>query len=331
MKKTINLDRILCPVVPSLGIDEGLECAVALARAYGAKLFVCHFVEDTSMVTGNVRTGVEETLKRSVSRLLDSSPCSTATPLLDWEVIVAESLRPAEAIVQAAKDLHVDLIAMSSRRRPYAAAFLGSTVETVSRTALCPVLVTRVAGGRSGILSRGISFKRLLIANDFSPDSELALQYGLSLAQEYQSDLHLLHVMNDSPTGGEEVSWNSPDPEGPYHEAARRLHQSVPSEAHLWCNVTHAVREGKPHHEIFSYAVEHDMDLICIGAHDNEFQPGTLFGSTADRILRQSPCPVLVVRSLKHGGNGLNHPEVKVAQYERIYSENRLPSLPRPL
>ena len=58
MKKTINLDRILCPVVPSLGIDEGLECAVALARAYGAKLFVCHFVEDTSMVTGNVRTGV---------------------------------------------------------------------------------------------------------------------------------------------------------------------------------------------------------------------------------------------------------------------------------
>ena len=121
------------------------------------------------------------------------------------------------------------------------------------------------------------------------------------------------------------------DPEGPYHEAARRLHQSVPSEAHLWCNVTHAVREGKTHHEIFSYAVEHDIDLICIGAHDNEFKLGTLFGSTADRILRQSPCPVLVVRSLKQAGNGLSHPEVKVAQYERIYSENRLPSLPRPL
>ena len=122
-----------------------------------------------SMVTGNVRTGVEEALKRSVSRLLNSSPCSTATPLLDWEIIVAESLRPAEAMVQAAKNLNVDLIAMSSRRRPYAAALLGSTVETVSRTALCPVLVTRVAGGRSGSLSRGISFKRLLIANDFSP------------------------------------------------------------------------------------------------------------------------------------------------------------------
>ena len=110
-------------------------------------------------------------------------------------------------------------------------------------------------------------------------------------------------------------------PQGPYHAAAQRLDQCVPSEAHLWCNVTHAVREGKPHHEIFSYAVEHDIDLICIGAVSNDFQPGTLFGSTADRILRQSPCPVLVVRSLTHGGNGLNHAEVKVAQYERVYSE----------
>ena len=331
MKKIIKLDRIFCPVVPSPGIDEGLECAVALARAYGAKLFVCHFVEDASMVTSNVRTGVEEALKRSVSRLLDTSPCSAATPLLDWEIIVAESRRPAEAIVQAAKDLNVDLIAMSSRHRPYAAALLGSTAETVSRTAPCPLLVTRLGGGRSGNLSRGINFRRLLVANDFSTDSELSLRYGLSLAREYQSDLHLLHVMNDSPTKGADISWASPDTEGPYHEAARRLHQSVPLEAHLWCNVTHAVREGKPHREIFSYAVEHEIDLICIGAHGNEFQLGTLFGSTADRILRQSPCPILVVRSQKHCGNGLNHAEVRVAQYERVGSEILPSSIPRPM
>jgi nucleotide-binding universal stress UspA family protein len=317
MKQIINVDRILCPVVPSLGIDEGLECAVALARAYDAKLFVCHFVEDALMVTGNARTGVEEALKRSVLRLLDSSPCSS--PLLDWEIIVAESLRPAEGIVEAAKERNVDLIAMSSRRRPFAAALLGSTVETVTRTAPCPVLVTRVGGGRSGNLSRGITLRRLLVATDFSADSELALQYTLSLAQEYQSDLHLLHVMNDSPTKGAQIRWDSPDTEGPYHAAARRLHESVPQEAHLWCSVTNAVREGKPHYEIFSYAVEHDIDLLCIGAHGNEFQLGRLFGSTADRILRQSPCPVLVVGSLKHGVNGVSQAEVKVAHYESFH------------
>lgn len=331
MNKIITLDRILCPVIPSLGIDEGLECAVALAKAYGAKLFVCHFVEEASLVTGNARTGVEDTLKRSVSRLLDSSSHSTAKPALDWEIIVAASLRPAEAIVQVAKERNVDLIAMGSRRRPYATVLLGSTTETVSRTAPCPVLVTRVAGGPSGTLSRGISFGRLLIATDFSPDSDMALQYGLSLAQECQSDLHLLHVINDSPTKGTEISWNSPDPEGPYHEAARRLHESVPLGAHLWCNVTHAVREGKPHYEIFSYAVEHDINLICIGAHGKEFQLGRLFGSTADRILRQSPCPVLVVRSLKHVGNELKPANLKVAQPEPPYSHMRQPSLPRPL
>ena len=331
MKKTINLDRILCPVVLSAGIDEGLECAVALARAYGAKLFVCHFVEDASMVAADVRIGVEEAIKKSVARLLDSSPCSTATPLLDWEIIVAESRRPAETIVHEAKERKVDLIAMSSRHRPYAAALLGSTAETVSRTAPCPLLVTRLGGGRSWNLSRGINFRRLLVANDFSTDSELSLRYGLSLAQEYQSDLHLLHVMNDSPTNGADISWASPDSEGPYHEAARRLHQSIPAEAHLWCHITHAIREGKPHREIFSYAVEHEIDLICIGAQGNEFQLGALFGSTADRILRQSPCPVLVVRSLKHCGNGLNHAEVRVAQYERVGSEILPSSTPRPV
>jgi nucleotide-binding universal stress UspA family protein len=321
MKKIINLDRILCPVVPSPGIDEGLECAVALARAYGAKLFVCHFVEDASMVAADVRAGVQEALKKSVARLLVSSPGSAATARLEWEIIVGERGRPAEAIVQEAQEQKVDLIIMSSRHRPYAATLLGSTAETVSRTAPCPLIVTRLGGRQSGSFSRGINFRRLLVANDFSTDSELSLRYGLSLAQEYQSDLHLLHVMSDSPTKGADISWGAPDGEGPYHEAARRLHQSVPPEAHLWCNVTHAVREGKPHREIFSYAVEHEIDLICIGAHGNEFQLGTLFGSTADRILRQSPCPVLVVRSLKHRGNTLNDAELRIAQHERIGSE----------
>ena len=150
MKKTINLDRILCPIVPSLGIDEGLECAVALARAHDAKLFVCYFVEDASMVAADVRTGVEETIKKSAARLFNSSPCSAATPLLDWEIIISESRRPAEAIVQEAKERNVDLIAMSSRHRPYAAALLGSTAETLSRTAPCPLLITRPGGGRFG-------------------------------------------------------------------------------------------------------------------------------------------------------------------------------------
>ncbi len=151
-------------------------------------------------------------------------------------------------------------------------------------------------------------FKKLLIASDFSSDSELALRYGLSLAQEYQSELHLLHVLTDSKTSKDELAWTSQSAEGPYHVAARQLHRSVPAETHLWCDVTHVVREGKAHREIVSYAVEQEINLILMGAHGQGFKLGTLFGSNTDRVLRESPCPVLVVRPLKPAARsvGLN-------------------------
>jgi nucleotide-binding universal stress UspA family protein len=242
-------------------------------------------------------------IKSAVEQSFVLSPSAADTAHLDWELIVAESVRPAEAIIREADARNIDLIVMSSRRRPYAAALLGSTAEAVSRTAPCPVLVTRLEGGRHPTTAiRDTDFKKLLVASDFSSDSELALSYGLSLAQEYQSELHLLHVMTDSTTKGADIAWDSQSAEGPYHEAARRLHKSIPAETHLWCEVTHVVREGRPYREIVSYAVEQEIDLICIGAHGQGFTLGNLFGSNADRVLRESPCPVLVARPLKFGG-----------------------------
>ena len=47
----------------------------------------------------------------------------------------------------------------------------------------------------NSVLNERNSFKRVLVAYDYSTDSELALSYGLSLAQEYQAELHLIHVL----------------------------------------------------------------------------------------------------------------------------------------
>ena len=48
-----------------------------------------------------------------------------------------------------------------------------------------------------------------------------------------------------------------------------------------------------------SYAVENDIDLICIGAHEQGFRSGAVFGSNTERVLRTAPCPVFVARPLK--------------------------------
>jgi nucleotide-binding universal stress UspA family protein len=139
----------------------------------------------------------------------------------------------------------------------------------------------------------------LLVAYDFSDGAELALRYGLSLAQEYQAELHLVHVLPTSAFTEPEINWYPANVENAYHRAARRLQESVPPEADLWCKVVHTVSEGQPYREILSYAEKNQIDLISMGAHGAGFGMQALFGSNVDRVLRQSPCPVLVARSLR--------------------------------
>ena len=119
----------------------------------------------------------------------------------------------------------------------------------------------------------------------------------MSLAQENQSELHLLHVL--PVTIAPAVTALPANVEDNFQRAARLLHQSVPSEAHLWCSVKQAVRSGQPYREILDYAEENEIDLVCLGVHGAGFAMRALFGSNADRVLRQSPCPILITRPLK--------------------------------
>ena len=296
MNKILNFERILCPVAQAHESDEGLRYAIFIARTYGARLSVLTCNDGSSAGDETVeamRTGI----KRAIEHSFVSVPAAADAVGLDWDLTVVKSSRPEDAINHEAASQNADLIVMGSRRRSApSVVVLGSTAEAVCRTAPCSVLVTRHDGAKT---NGNLELKKLLVATDFSSHSELALQYGLSLAQEYQSELHLVHVITGPRSSEAEISWTSQDTEGPYHAAARRLHESVPGEVHLWSNVTHAVREGKAYREIVSYAVEQDIDLICIGAHGQEFKMGTLFGTNTDRVLRQAPCPVLVTRPVQ--------------------------------
>jgi nucleotide-binding universal stress UspA family protein len=303
MNKILNLERILCPVAQSHESDEGLRYAILIARSYGARLTVLTCNDGSSPGNETVdamRTGI----KRAIEHSFVSFPGSKDDGQLDWNLKVVSNNRPEEAINREAASQNVDLIVMGSRRQPAPrVVVMGSTAEAVCRTAPCSVLVTRLAARHDAAKPNGNhELKKLLVATDFSSHSEVALQYGLSLAQEYQSELHLVHVITGARSTEAEISWTSHDAEGPYHAAARRLHGSVPAEVHLWSDVTHAVREGKAYREIVSYAVEKDIDLICIGAHGQEFTLGTLFGTNTDRVLRQAPCPVLVTRPVASAG-----------------------------
>jgi len=219
---------------------------------------------------------------------------------IDWQRVVEQGSDPGMAITEYAANHFVDLIVMRSRRRPHRAALLGSTAEAVCRSAPCSVLVMH-SNQRDWVKdsSHEITIKRVLVAYDFSDYSELALNQGLSFAQEYQAELHLLHVLPPSSIEQSEISWAPLGKENAYHKSARRLQKAVPAEAHLWCEIRHSVVEGQAYREILNYAEKNAIDLVCIGAHGAGFASRTLFGSNVDRVLRQAPCPVLVTRLLK--------------------------------
>ena len=299
----IGIQRILCPTDLTTESDEALRYAVALSAAYSAKLFVlyCKETETNRNHNGHDAQSVE-TEPLFIASLAPHLGLKSISEL-NWEGLVAEKADDVgKTIVREATKHEVDLIVMRSRRRPRAAALLGSTAETVSRTAPCSVLVTHPQEREWVSFSAGeIDLNRIHVAHDFSADSELALKYGVSLAQEYQAELHLLHVLSKEEREQPEVAWAQAGSEGGYKNAALQLQAAIPKEAFLWCRIVNAVSCGNAYQEVLTYAKEHDIDLICMGASGTRFILGVLFGSNTNRVLRQAPCPVLVARPTKIG------------------------------
>ncbi len=144
------------------------------------------------------------------------------------------------------------------------------------------------------------NFKKILLATDFSECSELACEYALDLASTFNVPLHVLHVINEPV-----------DLRGFYvpHITFDQLEQEISSGAkrmlddfcqkHLgdFKNFETSVVSGVPYEEIISAAKEEQSSLIVIGTHGRTGLDHLLFGSTAERVVRGAPCPVMTIRS----------------------------------
>jgi nucleotide-binding universal stress UspA family protein len=282
----INIKRILCPTDLSPYSGNAVRYALALARAHNAELILLHCTDGSD---SDEELGLLESSVTEHNNLIGSR----------WRAVVAPADDIGEMIISQAQRERVDLIVMRSRRRPHRAALLGSTAESVCRSAPCPVLVMHNDEREFVSNDLKVDLKRVLVAYDFSDYAELALKYGLSIVQEHQAELHLLHVLPPRSLHEPEIAWYPVQRESAYHSAARRLQRVVPADVHLWCDVKTAVSEGNPYREILHYAETNEINLISVGAHGAGFGMRALFGSNVDRVLRQAPCPVLVARPLK--------------------------------
>jgi universal stress protein A len=149
-----------------------------------------------------------------------------------------------------------------------------------------------------------IRLERILLPTDFSEFSKPAEKYACALAEQFDSELHLLHVLQDLIALVPEPGLAFPPPADyvqELRESAEKALAEMPDPA--WAEgrrIVRATRQGPPFLEIVRYARELDVDLIVLGTHGRTGLSHILLGSVAERVVRKAPCPVLTVRPSGH-------------------------------
>jgi universal stress protein A len=148
----------------------------------------------------------------------------------------------------------------------------------------------------------GITVRKILVPTDFSPASKKSLSYALRFAQGLNSEITLLHVLEpETPltlAGRPAATAFSEQELADAEEALRDLANSV--KAAGGAGTKSMLRTGVATHEIVESAKKLDVDVIVIATHGFTGWRHFAIGSTAERVARAAPCPVLVVREKEH-------------------------------
>ena len=199
---------------------------------------------------------------------------------------------PGERILAIAERVRARfIVAGTSGQSRLTEAFFGSTISALARSAEIPVLA--VPPGFEG----GVT--HILAPVDFSPCSEGSLKYAGEFAKTLGADLRVQHV---APFGGPSIAppiaYIPESPDAVVHAGAERLRDMVAAAGLTDQVVGTRTDLGPPHSEILAAVEEYDIDLVVIGTHGRTGITRFFLGSTAERLLRERTCPVLVVRHL---------------------------------
>jgi nucleotide-binding universal stress UspA family protein len=283
----LTFENILFPTDFTGASDAALPFALAIARWYGAKLIVAHAVPPP----------VPLTIPLEPIPLEMDAQWQEAQGLVDRRVhsdrlqgtrnaVVLEQGRIWSVLSDVIRRHSVDLIVLGTHgRHGLKKLVLGSSAEEIFRHAPCPVLTV---GPEVSAVPGDLRLKHILFATDFSTGSLHALPYALSLAEENEAELTLLHSIPLVPLHHQETVRDG---------AIRRLQSLVPSDAADWCEPQPMVRFELPVEAILRQAEDDHTDLIVMGVRQHAQLAADLPWGTAYEVVCRAACPVLTIRN----------------------------------
>jgi nucleotide-binding universal stress UspA family protein len=265
--------------------------AAEMAKRFGAQLYALHVVTPavnpmTEPATWAVLEKASEAEAEKERQILRK-----AFPGIQPEVLIEEG-GLWTVLASALEKYQIDLIILGTHGRTGVKKFfLGSVAEEIFRKAACPVLT--IGPSFIGERPSNGSITEIVYATDFGPQYEVAASYAISLAEEFQARLTLLHVIDDAAPGD---LVNAAQVEAATTHLLRKL---IPPEAELWCDPHVTVERGPAAEKILEVAAHRNANLIVLGIH----QPDGFMGvathlpfATAHKVVTQARCPVLTVR-----------------------------------
>jgi nucleotide-binding universal stress UspA family protein len=153
-----------------------------------------------------------------------------------------------------------------------------------------------------------MEIKTILFPTDISEGSAHAVPFVTDLTKHYGAKLYIVHVMYDVARA---TGWYVPhmSMDELYRDietnARKEIEKCCVEELRGYKNIEYRILKGVPHEEILKFAEENGVDLIIMGTHSRRGLDRVIFGSTAERVVRHAPCPVLTVGySVQEKGEG---------------------------
>ena len=140
---------------------------------------------------------------------------------------------------------------------------------------------------------------RVLVPVDFSVCTLETLRYAKALAEKFDAVVDVLHVIQTS-LGRNEAAMLRPGLIRTMSEGARQELKKLVGilwESEVEATVSVRVREGRAHEVILREACSTNASLIIMGTRNRSWLSGLLRRNTVKRVIQNSPCPVMVLRT----------------------------------